>query len=79
MKKLGTLLSIIAIVALVWLVRSFITSDTLSPVTFMLILGLILAALLISKVSRNSKQDVESPPSQRKRSHEHKSWITRND
>ena len=78
-KKLRTLLALIAIVALVWLVRSFISSDTVPPFVLVLILGLLLVALLIRKVSRNSKREVDLPPFQRKRSHEHKSWISRID
>lgn len=78
-KKLKTLLSITAIIAVVWLVKSFISSDTVPPAVLVLILGLLLLTLVISKVSRNPKRDVELPPSQRKRSREHKSWISRID
>jgi len=78
-KKLRTLLSITAFIAVVWLVRSFISSDTVPPAVLVLILGLLLLALVISKVSRNPKRDVELPPSQRRRSREHKSWISRID
>ena len=78
-KKLRTLLSITAIIAVVWLVKSFISSNTVPPAVLILILGLLLLALVISKISRNPKRDVELPPSQRKRSREHKSWISRID
>lgn len=78
-KRVRTLLVIIAIVALVWLGRSFISTDTVSPVTLLLILGLLLAALFFRKISRNSKREVELPPSQRKKTKEHKSWISRID
>jgi len=78
-KKLRKLLSITAIIAVVWLVKSFISSNTVPPAVLILILGLLLLALVISKISRNPKRDVELPPSQRKRSREHKSWISRID
>ena len=78
-KKLRKLLSITAIIAVAWLVKSFISSDTVPPAVLVLILGLLLLALVITKISRNPKRDVELPPSQRKRSREHKSWISRID
>jgi len=72
-----TLLILIATAALVWLGRSFITSDTVSPIVIVVILGLLLAVLLFRKVSKKTKREAEMPPSQRKKSHEHKSWISR--
>ena len=78
-KNLGKLLAISAGIALVWLIRAFVTMDTVSPVVLIVILGLLLAALLIRKVSRNPRREVELPPSQRKRSQQHKSWISRID
>ena len=44
-RKLRNLLVIIALVALVWLVRSFVSSDSVSPIVLVVILGLLLAAL----------------------------------
>lgn len=78
-KKIRTLLALTATVALVWLVVSFISSESVSPIALLLILGLLLAALLFRKVSRNPKREVQLPPSQRKKSREHKSWISRID
>lgn len=79
MRKMRTLVVLIAIVALVWLGRSFLSSDSIPPAVLLLILGLLLAALLFRKVSRNPRREIETPPSQRKKSREHKSWISRID
>ena len=70
---------LIATVALVWLGRSFLSSDSVPPAVLLLILGLLLVALLFRKVSQNPKREIEMPPSQRKKSREHKSWISRID
>lgn len=78
-RKIRNLLVIIAIVALVWLVRSFVSSDSVSPIVLVVILGLLLAAILLRKAPQDPKRNVELPPSQRKKTHEHKSWISRID
>lgn len=79
MRKLGTFFSIIAVAALVWLGRSFFSSDSLHPAVLLLILGLIIVALLFRKGSKNPHREVGLPPSQRKKAREHKSWISRID
>lgn len=78
-RNLRKLLAISAGIALVWLIRAFITVDTVSPLVLIVILGLLLAVLLIRKISRQPRREVELPPSQRKRAQQHKSWISRID
>ena len=60
MRKLGTFFSIIAVAALVWLGRSFFSSDSLHPAVLLLILGLILVALLFRKGSKNPHRESDS-------------------
>lgn len=69
------------VIALVWLVRSFITSDTLSPVALLLILGLFVVALLLRKAKPTPGGSDEVPPSQKRqrKTDKHKSWISRID
>ncbi|NLE84220.1 MAG: hypothetical protein GX603_06885 [Chloroflexi bacterium] len=81
MRKTRTLLTIIAIIALFWLVRSFLSDTPLPPVVIILILGFLLIMLLVRRSTPRTRQTEEIPPSQRRRrkTDKHKSWITRID